>query len=92
MDELDERLETVFAARTLGELAPPLADLPDRERGRDRPRVARTPLLGLVALLVTGWALTGAGAFWPLWVLVGLWWFGALGPRHRWAGRRSAHW
>jgi len=28
MDELSERLETVFAARTLGELEPPLADLP----------------------------------------------------------------
>src|SRR5207302_7912443 len=34
MDELSERLETVFAARTLGELEPPLADLPSTERRR----------------------------------------------------------
>jgi hypothetical protein len=93
VDELAERLDAVFAARTLGELEPPLADLPRAERdGYHRtPLFARAPLLLLVGLLVMAWALTGAGAFWPIWVLLGLWWFGPLRHGHRWAhGRRSA--
>ena len=94
VDELAERLDAVFAARTLGELEPPLADLPRAEE-RDHhhhhlPLLAGAPLLVLAALLVMAWALTGAGAFWPIWVLLGLWWFGPLRHRHRWAhGRRS---
>lgn len=90
VDELAERLDAVFAARTLGELDPPLADLPREERDHHLPRFVGAPLLGLAALLVMAWALTGAGAFWPIWVLLGLGWFGPLGRRHGWAhGRRS---
>jgi Domain of unknown function (DUF1707) len=90
MDELSERLETVFAARTLGELEPPLADLPSTERrGRDS-SFAFAPMLALVALLVTVWAVTGAGGFWPIWILLGVWWFGPRRHRRRWAhGRRG---
>jgi hypothetical protein len=91
MDELSERLDTVFAARTLGELEPPLADLPAAERRRRNPSYALAPVFALVAVLVTLWAVTGAGAFWPIWVLLGVWWFGPLRHRRRWAhGRRSA--
>jgi hypothetical protein len=90
VDELAERLDAVFAARTLGELESPLADLPRAERAHHLRRYAGAPVLVLAALLVTAWALIGAGAFWPVWVLLGLWWFGPLGRRHRWAhGRRS---
>jgi DUF1707 SHOCT-like domain len=90
VDELAERLETVFAARTLGELEPPLADLPRARRDHRLPMFAGAPLLGLAALLLMAWALTGAGSFWPIWVLLGLWWFGPLGRRHGWAhGRRG---
>jgi Domain of unknown function (DUF1707) len=92
VDELAERLDVVFAARTLGELEPPLADLPRAERDprHHRSPIVATPLLALAVLLVMAWALTGAGAFWPVWVLLGLWWFGPLGRRHRWArGRHS---
>jgi uncharacterized protein DUF1707 len=90
VDELGERLDVVFAARTLGELEPPLADLPRAQRDRHRSPIAGAPLLALAVLLVMAWALTGAGAFWPVWVLLGLWWFGPLGRRHRWArGRHS---
>jgi hypothetical protein len=90
MDELSERLETVFAARTLGELEPPLADLPSTERRHREPSFASAPMLALVALLVTIWAVTGAGAFWPFWILLGVWWFGPLRHRRRWAhGRRA---
>ena len=95
VDELAERLDAVFAARTLGELEPPLADLPraeerDHHHHHHHHLLAGAPLLVLAALLVMAWALTGAGAFWPIWVLLGLWWFGPLRHRHRWAhGRRS---
>ena len=90
MDELSERLETVFAARTLGELEPPLADLPSTERRHRDSSFAFAPTLALVALLVTVWVVTGAGAFWPIWILLGLWWFGPLRHRRRWAhGRRG---
>jgi hypothetical protein len=90
MDELSERLETVFGARTLGELEPPLADLPGSERPRRDSSFAFAPMLALVALLVTVWAVTGAGAFWPIWILLGAWWFGPLRHRRSWAhGRRG---
>jgi Domain of unknown function (DUF1707) len=89
-DELSERLETVFAARTLGELEPPLADLPSTERRDRAASFAFAPVFALLALLLTVWAVTGAGAFWPVWILLGVWWFGPLRHRHRWAhGRRS---
>ena len=84
VDELDERLEAVFAARTLGDLEPPLADLPREKRGERGYLLAGAPLIAVAMLLVVAWALTGAGAFWPIWVLIGLWWFGPLGRRHRW--------
>lgn len=90
VDELGERLETVFAARTLGELEAPLADLPRVERPQRRPRLARAPMLALAALLLTAWVLTGAGGLWPVWVLLGLWWFGPLRHRHGWAHRRRS--
>jgi hypothetical protein len=90
-DELSERLETVFAARTLGDLEPPLADLPRSEPRQRDSSFAFAPALALVALLVTVWAVTGAGAFWPIWILLGLWWFGPLRHRRGWAhGRRDA--
>jgi hypothetical protein len=88
MDELSERLETVFAARTLGELEPPLADLPSTERRRRASSFAFAPVLALVVLLVTVSAVTGAGAFWPIWILLGVWWFGPLRHRRRWAHSR----
>ena len=89
VDELDERLEVVFAARTLGELERPLADLPRAESRRtlspstSAPFFGFAPLLGVAAILVAVWALSGAGSFWPIWVLLGLWWFGPLRRRHR---------
>lgn len=89
-DELGERLETVFAARTLGELAAPLVDLPRAEREQHQSLLVGVPMLLLAALLLTAWVLSGAGGLWPVWVLLGLWWFGPLRHRHRWAhGRRS---
>jgi len=91
VDELTERLDVVFAARTLGELSAPLADLPHAERARHRPLLIGAPLLAvLAAVLVMTLGLTGAGTFWPIWVLLGLWWFGPLRNRRRFANARRS--
>jgi hypothetical protein len=84
VDELDQRLEAVYAARTRDELEPLIADLPEvvpptrsprPDRGRpDRSRDVRRQLFAYVAvnvLLVVVWAATGAGYFWPIWPMLG---------------------
>ena len=92
VDELEERLDRVYAARTRGELAPVVADLPAprpaRARRRHaaaaarrlspaRPEVAAFLAVNLVLLVI--WAATGAGYFWPIWPLLG-WGLGLIGP------------
>jgi hypothetical protein len=80
-DELEQRLEAAYSARTVGELAELTADLPARAPDPD----ARPPVLAdqavrakLATFIVANvvciaiWALTGAdGSFWPKWVLFG---------------------
>ena len=80
-DELDERLTRAFGALTQSELAVLTADLP----APAQPTAALAPLsperhpLGsrLLQLAVPNviciavWAASGAGNFWPIWVLVG---------------------
>jgi hypothetical protein len=95
VDELDERLDRVYAARTLGELAPVVADLPaPRPRERParrraqtiRPEIAAYLAVNLVLIMI--WAATGAGYFWPIWPLLG-WGVGLMGPCARaWPHRR----
>ena len=88
VEELEQRVGAAYAARTHGELAELLADLPARPRARAvaraaaaAPRVGRLRRVNL--LLVAIWAVSGAGYFWPAWVM--LWWGFALvmksGPR-----------
>jgi hypothetical protein len=72
-EELEERLEAAFAARTVAELEPLVADLPPAPRPRPERR-DRGELRAWAAtsiLLVAIWALTGAGYFWPVWPIVG---------------------
>jgi hypothetical protein len=66
-DELEDRLERAFAARTRADLAPLVADLPTvpPKPRREFPRIP--PILPLAVLLIAIWALTGAGYFWPIW-------------------------
>ncbi len=94
-DEHSERLDAVYAARTRGDLAAVLRDLPATGRAHaPRPRrpewwtgeVRSFVLVNL--LLIAIWAATGAGYFWPVWPLFG-WGIGiamhTVGP----LGRRS---
>jgi hypothetical protein len=87
LGELEERLGAAYAARTRGELAALLADLPALARPVRAARpVPQRParrlgddlrvFAGINLLLVAIWMLTGAGYFWPVWVMV--WWGAAL--------------
>jgi hypothetical protein len=89
-EELEERADLALAARTNGELDALLKDLPsapDRHRAAARRQAAcagysahlRT-YLAVMALLVTIWALTGMGYFWPVWPALG-WGIGILAHR-----------
>jgi Domain of unknown function (DUF1707)/2TM domain len=82
VDELDERLDRVYAARTHGELAPVVADLPSPAAPRSpRPRSPVRPEVGAYLavnlMLIVIWAATGAGYFWPIWPIAG-WGLGLL--------------
>jgi uncharacterized protein DUF1707 len=82
--ELEERLGLALAAKTQGDLAQIVEDLPAERAERPRPvpvpvrRHGRTcapfgkspqGMLAISVLLVAIWALTGAGYFWPIWPL-----------------------
>jgi hypothetical protein len=96
-EELEQRLEASFAARTYGQLDAVLADLPARRRplpARSRERGWLRPTLALmlaatVALVVTlAVVLVVAGilATWVLWVVAG-WFFFGRHRRHSFGGR-----
>jgi hypothetical protein len=85
-DELEERLERAFGARTQADLEPLTADLPPaagRAGRAARRRVSLPPDLGpyvAVSLMLVGiWALTGMGYFWPVWPIMG-WGISFLAP------------
>lgn len=95
VDELADRLDRAYAARTARDLTGLLDDLPDLEAGERRRRrrraAVRTHLSWFVAvnaLLVTLWALGGGGEFWPVWPLLG--WGIGLGAHVRCHARRAA--
>src|SRR3954466_7400430 len=80
-DELEERLEAVYSARTVGELATLTADLPERSPEPAPPAPAwrseavRARLASFIVantICIGIWAASGAnGHFWPVWVLLG---------------------
>jgi hypothetical protein len=95
VDELAERLERVYAARTGRDLGALVHDLPDLESGarrRRRGKAAFRTHLGWFAavngLLVVLWALGGGGEFWPVWPLLG--WGVGLGAHARCRPRGGA--
>jgi len=79
--ELDERLTRAFGALTQSELTALTADLPVAPEpaaavaplSPDRhPLAARLlPLAVPNIVCIAVWAATGAGTFWPIWVLIG---------------------
>jgi hypothetical protein len=87
-DELEERIERCYAAKTRGELDALTADLPGpRQRRPSRPRPPRLPappalLVGIVAIIALS-VTTDAHVLWLIWPLA----FFAMGPfrrRHGW--------
>ena len=94
-DELEDRVERAYAASTRADLHPLLEDLPADEappageRRRPSMRPEWVAFVVVAVALLTIWALTGAGAFWPAWPLA-FWGFALVGKqrRHGWhAGR-----
>ncbi len=91
VEELSERTDAAYAARTLGELDRLLDDLPEvatpaspvaeEEELRSGFREHLVTFLMVNVLLVGIWAATGAGYFWPIFpflgwgVAVGIDWF-----------------
>ena len=80
-EELDERLDAAYAARTQVELdrllddlpGPPAPRVPDRTREVARAHLAHRAGLSVIACLVCVgiWAAAGAsGSFWPIWVIL----------------------
>ena len=98
-EELEERLGTVFAARTYGELDDVVSDLPaPRDRGHKTPlwvkaTLALAILLAVVAVLaLVALIVIGVAGAWLLWMLFAWMFFGrGRGPRHLGPSRRRPH-
>ena len=75
VEELEDRIEAAFAARTREELAELQRDLP-RAPHSDFGEHLRV-FVAVQLLMVAIWALTGAGYFWPVWPFMG-WGIGLL--------------
>jgi hypothetical protein len=83
VEELEQRIEAAYSARTHGDLQPLLADLPRRQvvpsRASDFHGLHNHDwrvFAAVNALLVAIWAVSGAGYFWPGWVMA--WWVFAI--------------
>ena len=79
VEELEQRVGAAYAARTHGELQDLLRDLPASPPARRAPArpVRQTAggdsgwpaFIAVNVLLVAIWAFSGAGYFWPAWVI-----------------------
>jgi Domain of unknown function (DUF1707)/2TM domain len=89
VDELAERVEMAYKARTRAELDALVTDLP-RSSGDAKQlgfKIHRGIYTLVILMLVAIWALTGGGYFWPIWPMLG-WGIGVLS--HAAGCRRAA--
>jgi uncharacterized protein DUF1707 len=96
-DELQERLDRCYAARTAGDLAPLLVDLPaGAERHRaPRPSAPWPPVLAVVLVVLLAFATVGAVAhghpgplpFIAVFLLLRFAWWGPRRHRTAWGSR-----
>src|SRR5437879_2555533 len=79
-DDLSERIESAYAAKTMGELDTLRADLPSarsaapsgRRSGLETSVRIHATVYAVVNLMLIGiWAASGAGYFWPIWPMLG---------------------
>jgi uncharacterized membrane protein YccC len=75
LEEFQQRLDEVHAARTSSQLEYALRQLPPARLPTVSPRDTRWRSLALQYALVNGvavlvWAVSGGGSFWPKWVLL----------------------
>jgi hypothetical protein len=80
-EELAERVSAAYRARTRGELAALVRDLPAESAAASAARPPRPAAVAfkrhLAIFVVVGvffvavWAASGAGSFWPIWALLG---------------------
>jgi hypothetical protein len=93
VDELGERTEAAFRARTLAELDSLVGDLPAPSRGDrhggDGFRVHLRAYALVISGLVVLWAVCGAGDPWPIWPAFG-WGIGLAAHAQSRGARRGA--
>ena len=104
-EELEERLEAVFAARTYGELDTVVADLPVPRPRRQPVRPQRGiahwvlpviamaivfPIVVAAFVAIAVFLLTGMFTVWVVWLALAWFFFGHR--RMRYASRRRIHW
>jgi hypothetical protein len=80
-EELEERLDAAYSARTVGELAELTRDLPQPGAAAPKParvqqsQAVRARLASFIVvntICIAIWAASGAeGGFWPIWVILG---------------------
>jgi class 3 adenylate cyclase len=79
-DDLSERIESAYSARTIAVLDALIADLPSQRRPASGPRrsglessvrIHLTTYILVNAMLIAIWAAAGAGYFWPIWPILG---------------------
>jgi Domain of unknown function (DUF1707) len=95
-DEFEQRLGATLGARTYGELAAVVADLPGTpvRRRSSLPfspiaRVAIALAILIPVMMAMIFVLTGIVAGWMLWAIAGWWFFGHRHRRHGGQGRHS---
>src|SRR5204862_7291689 len=81
VEELGQRLQAAFAARTRKDLRELFRDMPDQPRPAARSCEDRAKHAGhrahvraylvFCAAMVVLWAVTGLGYFWPVWPIMG---------------------